>query len=251
MPYLCLSGGEPTLHPDFSRIMDKYSPLYSICVLTSGVRIAPLLGVIGKAERGMVVSIYSSIPSVHDEFTGYKGSYTEVMKCLDAAIAEGVPVGVTTLLSRDNFDDIQELVDLIVQKGVNIITIGEITPIGRAKENNLEVLGTIPDDLRERLLCLKAKYNIVEILSDAVCENVILPLSPLKCSAGTLSWSINEYGQIQPCGVRSVDELSLGLIAPFDESILVNRTSYIEKVNKLPLVKHMKENGTMCPFNGN
>lgn len=251
VPYLCLSGGEPTLHPDFSRIMDKYSPLYSICVLTSGVRIAPLLGVIGKAERGMVVSIYSSIPSVHDEFTGYKGSYTEVMKCLDAAIAEGVPVGVTTLLSRDNFDDIQELVDLIVQKGVNIITIGEITPIGRAKENNLEVLGTIPDDLRERLLCLKAKYNIVEILSDAVCENVILPLSPLKCSAGTLSWSINEYDQIQPCGVRSVDELSLGLIAPFDESILVKRTSYIEKVNKLPLVKHMKENGTMCPFNGN
>lgn len=57
VPYLCLSGGEPTLHPDFSKIMDRYSSVYNICVLTFGVRIVPLLGVIAKASRGMVVSI--------------------------------------------------------------------------------------------------------------------------------------------------------------------------------------------------
>lgn len=90
---------------------------------------------------------------------------------------------------------------MIVPKGIKTITIGKITSVGRAKENDLEVLNIIPDDLREKLLCLKKKYNIIKIPDNETCENILLPFSPLKCSAGTLSWSINEHGQIHPCGV--------------------------------------------------
>lgn len=248
VPYLCLSGGEPTLHPDFIRIMEKYSTFYNVCVLTSGVRISPLLDVIAKADRGMVVSLYSSIPAIHDEFAGYIGSYNEIMKSLNIALANGIHTAVTTLLSRNNFDDIADLVEMIVPKGIKTITIGKITSVGRAKENDLEVLNIIPDDLREKLLCLKKKYNIIKIPDNETCENILLPFSPLKCSAGTLSWSINEHGQIHPCGVCSMEGLSLGLIAPFDETILTDRTSYIERVKNLPLVKNMERFKVRCPF---
>lgn len=248
VPYICLSGGEPTLHPDFSKIMGRYSSTYDICVLSSGVRVLPLLGVIAKAKRGMIVSIYSSIPSVHDEFAGYKGSYAEVLKSIDAAKANDIPVSITTLISKDNFKDIERLVELMNQKEIGIINIGRISSIGRAKESNLEAMKSIPDSLQEDLLGLKTRHSNVEILSDTVCGNALLPFSPLKCSAGTLSWSINEYGQIHPCGVCSVEELSLGVIDGFDESILINRTPYIEKVNKVHLIKHMQETGAVCPF---
>lgn len=69
-----------------------------------------------------------------------------------------------------------------------------------------------------------------------------------NCFAGTLLWSINEKGQIQPCGVCSMDEFAMGEIDQFDDTILTDRKSYVKKVKGTSYVKAMEAHGAKCPF---
>lgn len=246
VPYLCISGGEPTLHSSFSAILNEYSSKYSICVLTSGVYTTNLLGTLSQADRGIVVSMYSSTPEIHDAFTGQKGSYSESLNTINKALAMGIPVGVTTVLFEENSDRIQSFIDFFVDNGVDRITIGKISKVGRAKDNDVPIIAT--QSLSSQINGADRQKK-VSVLIDEKHSSNDLPHSVFKCYAGALTWSINEYGQIQPCGICSVDDLALGNISQFDSTILYNRSQYIDKVKQLSLIKQMYAKGNSCPFN--
>lgn len=248
VPYLYLSGGEPTLHPDFCKIMDKYADTYNICIATSGIGANKYLKDIQKAKRGMVLSIYSSHPNRHDEFVDLPGSYNQILQLISNTKEYNISVGVSTILTENNYEDIALLVEQLVSLDVNSITVGRMMEIGRAKSNKIKRLEKIPNYVLEGIELMQKKFKNVNFMIEECAGNATLPLSAFGCSAGTLLWSVYETGEIQPCGVCSISELSMGTIRELNNPILSNRQAFLERVNHYLKGKHTDIEDLVCPF---
>ena len=104
-------------------------------VQSSGFHIEKYLQTLAETKCSLIVSIYSAFPYVHDEFVGVNGSYSNIMKSVIQAKNMGILVGVSTLLNKDNFSDVCQLIEDLMRMKITNITVGLYTNVGRAKEN--------------------------------------------------------------------------------------------------------------------
>lgn len=137
---ICLSGGEPMLHPDFFRIIEYSKRLGFLCgVTTNGTLITP-----AAAEQ----LCRSGIDSVTFSLDGLKESHNYLRNrpwAYDKTIAgiqnlvkanDGrITTQVTTVIHRKNFSQLDALYDLMVSLHLDSWRVINMEPMGRALEN--------------------------------------------------------------------------------------------------------------------
>lgn len=88
--YITLTGGEPTLHPDFMKLLRYYRkrcPDLEITLLTNGRTFADetflkqYLSIIRTPAR-TIIPLHSSDPDEHDYIAGVKGAFNQTIKAL-------------------------------------------------------------------------------------------------------------------------------------------------------------------------
>ncbi len=132
--------GEPTLHPRLVELVRRASELgyLEIELVTNG----RLLGREGLAARlvsagltGVTVSIHSHRPEVHDRLTGRR-SFLQTLAGLRAVLAAGAPrrltVRTSTVVVRENLQDLPETVAFLCGLGVQVVNLNYVEPSGRA-----------------------------------------------------------------------------------------------------------------------
>lgn len=248
VPYLVISGGEPTIHPNFCDLLHDYGDVFCISVLSSGYELDwNALDAIRYAKDGLTVSVYSSDSAIHDAFTGTIGSFKSVMRTIDLCKEMEIPIQISTILTETNFDDMEKLIHQLSKKGVKYISVGTIAPVGRAADNELVDGSFLTEDIRKKVIGVsRDNSTVVAISSHDVAE--ASRLSSFKCSSGTLSWSIFEDGEIQPCGLCRYPELKLGSIGDHEMPILYTRDEYEAKISKVDCIKRLCESDQSCPF---
>jgi len=112
-----LTGGEPTLHPELTTILDLLEDegvAYSI--LSNGLWSAPDAVLESVTDRphfkGFLVSLHGHTAAIHDHFVGVDGSFKTVTGCISLATAAGFYVSTNTILHRgviSHSDDMAEL----------------------------------------------------------------------------------------------------------------------------------------------
>lgn len=168
---VALSGGEPTIHPDFLRIVSELSRrgIYP-AVATNGTRFAKI-EYLEKAVRAglryVEVSLDSARPEKHDRFRGVKGAWNLAVKALENAVKLGVSHAMAVTITRLNVDEIEDLLDLAESIGVERVIFFNFVPVGRGEENAW--LDLSPDEREEvlRLLYREHKRRKLEIASTA------------------------------------------------------------------------------------
>jgi len=141
-----LTGGEPTVHPDFVEILRVAKAL--------GMRVS--MGTIGTglanpafAARSMpylddiLFSLHGPDAATHDALTGRPGSFAKLLRAVGhAREKEGFRPSFNTVVNRHNVDRVVETVALARSLGAGLHILSNTTPEGGGEDHYLDL--TIP-----------------------------------------------------------------------------------------------------------
>lgn len=204
-----LTGGEATLHPDFSEILFylEESKL-DFVIFTNGRWKNPhkLISFLKKLRRfrGFLLSIHGASSLTHEDFTGITGSFDDTIKNVRLAIENDLHVTISTVITKANCNEIKEIFNLGVDLGASEVSFNRyLTPY-------LPDTSVISFDLSPSSLELKNAILTIEELKSN--NSNILPVSygpcipkcfaessSVGCSAGETFFVIDPLGNIKPC----------------------------------------------------
>jgi len=225
---VAFSGGEPTVHPDLLRVVSEASSAGMYTALaTNGIRLADR-GYAEKLKKAglnyVEVSIDSADPDKHDKFRGVRGAWEKAVKGLKNAIELGFFTGIATTVTKLNVDEIDEILDLAEELGVDRVVFFNFVPVGRGERissldlspeerekvlkklyvestrRKVEVYSTAPQYARVTVT-LSGGREVAATHFTASADPVIGALAEYigGCGAGRIYAAIEPNGDVTPC----------------------------------------------------
>lgn len=207
-----LTGGEPTVHRDFRRILARCADKFDMVgVLSNGTRLndelAQQLAAMGE-KLMFSVSLDASTPDLHDTRRGVKGAWLRTTRNIARLAEMGVAIRVSMVVDERNFDDIENTLLLARNLGAKAFSYSPLLPLGRGKDvfstkwkrDGMEVLK------REQYLAERYKGFLGVLSEDAVCEVE----GEEGCGAGYRTFAMDPWGNIRPCATFGADEIVFG-----------------------------------------
>jgi radical SAM protein with 4Fe4S-binding SPASM domain len=198
--WIRLSGGEPTLHPEFERILaaaTSYDAL--VTVFTNGRWRSPreLMATLQQRPKlaGLLVSLHGASAATHEAFTGVSGAFDETLANIRLALDHGLTVALSTVLTRHNVDEIDALVELGRRLGVQHVAFNRY--IGRS----LPELEPTPLQLKQALRHIEKLIQRGAPVIHGICvpQCSIHGNGSEGCLAGVAYASIDPWGNVHPC----------------------------------------------------
>ena len=114
---ILLSGGEPTIHPDFFRILEFIKSYdVNISLLTNALKLADInfaermFSIIDGEKLDVTVAFHSHIPEKHDFLTQHKGSFEKSMKGVENMLKYNVRLSIKNNIVNYTYQDLPEYV---------------------------------------------------------------------------------------------------------------------------------------------
>lgn len=117
------TGGEPFIYPDFISFLQKLlsdNPDCHAAVLTNGMLLDLHLDELTSMDRLHLQISLDGLEESHDRLRG-TGSYQKLIKNLQALQRANIPFTLSVALSRENINDLPELVELASELGASSI----------------------------------------------------------------------------------------------------------------------------------
>lgn len=135
---LILSGGEPTIHPQYVKFI-KYGKLAGyekIQTVTNGRMLSYPDFMNRCLDAGLdeiTFSVHGHNAKVHDALVGVPGAFDEEVEAIRMALEDGRPiVNIDVCLNRGNIRKLPELLDRFMEMGVKEYDLLHLIPFGMA-----------------------------------------------------------------------------------------------------------------------
>jgi len=135
-----VSGGEPMVHKEFMAVMEYLGScgLRELVLETNGTLFDD--ETIGRLAQLPNLTIFLSLDhsnaEAHDEFRGQAGAYAKTVTVLQGLGKTGIQTVVTTTAYRNNYDQVLQIVDLVLGWGITRHrTLLNIHPSGNARKH--------------------------------------------------------------------------------------------------------------------
>jgi radical SAM protein with 4Fe4S-binding SPASM domain len=225
---IAFSGGEPLIHKDFWPVAEyAHQKGIHTSVATNGTlitrEVAARLKDVGVEY--VEISIDSAKPEVHDDFRGGAGNWLRsaegIKNCVEV---DGLTVGMATTVTRNNYDELDDLIELAKNWKVDSFYVFNFIPAGRGK---FIVNDDLTPDMREAVLKkLHETFLAKELFTFSTCpqygrycyenapDNAIINSHYFYfqgqqakmladyvggCGAGRLYCAIQPNGKVSPC----------------------------------------------------
>ncbi|MDD4859899.1 MAG: radical SAM protein [Dehalococcoidales bacterium] len=215
-PSFHFTGGEPFFRDDLFAILETARERgFATALMSNGTLITPEIAQRLKKEQVSDVQVsLEGMKYVHDRIRG-DGSFQKALRGIANLVANDVSTSVNMTLSRLNIDEVEGVVDLAGEMGVNMVTFSRLVSCGRGKELGEAML--TPEELA-------ALYGRLHKVRGKVALSSLDPLYTVSgiagkipqadfpvggCAAGVFGITIAADGGIMPC--RRMD-LTIGNI---------------------------------------
>lgn len=208
-PILIMSGGEPLLRDDVFELA-RYGTDKGLRVAmgTNGTLITDQVANQLKSSgvRRIAISLDSAVPQRHDEFRGVKGSWRLAVEGVKACRRNDLDVQINTTLTKQNYHEIDHIVDLAEKVGASDLHIFFLVPTGRGKK-----VEDVSPAMYERMIrsvlekSTKSRLNIKPTCAPQFMRILKqMDIRPKKhwsrgCIAGLSYCRVYPTGQITPC----------------------------------------------------
>lgn len=166
--YIALSGGEPLVRNDIFEVIDHIREReMAFSIATNGTLLTEEK--VRKLEKRNCQYIQVSIdgkPATHNEMRG-SNMYQKTLEGLKNAVNSEITTGVAMTVTKDNYDELDYVIDEAEELGADILMHYNFIPTGRGEKiKNLD----ITPEMREKLLLKlmkKSKEKDITLLSTA------------------------------------------------------------------------------------
>jgi radical SAM protein with 4Fe4S-binding SPASM domain len=205
-PYLVnirVTGGEPTRHLQFPQIIQAIDHLNIPFVLFSNGVWENRQGTIQTLLDccnldGVLISLHGKNNQTHRQFAG-RDSFAETVQSIEEATRAGLLVNTNTVLTRANFQDVEEIARLSLDLGTGFVAFsryyGAPTPVTALSDDELMQAIESIHVLKARGVPVRFNNNVPACFSGYTSKS---------CPAGITHCTIDPLGNVRPCNHISV-----------------------------------------------
>lgn len=201
---LKLTGGEPTLHPEFNDIVKTISYQNIRFTLFTNARWSHPQAIIDLLKStpqcgGLLISLHGSDATTHEAFTNTPSSFEETCENILRATKAGLRIHTSTVLTRHNYNQIKEIVALSqklgAQRAVFNRYIGPYVP--GISLDEWQIKYAIQEI--ERLKRSAISFQHCPIKYGNCFPQCFTSNSSTGCWAGIAYCTIDPWGNLRPC----------------------------------------------------
>lgn len=207
---ICLSGGEPLLHPMVTDMVEFVNRLNMSCVIyTSGITISNdghydsipyvLVESLAQFPVRLIFNIEAGTEKTYDKIMGTRNCFYKMQESVRRIVSAGIKVEAHFVPMSLNVNEIEETVNLCERLGVEKVSFLRLVAHGRAEQHRDAI--ALKDDelteLKKQLISLQNQAHIsvrigVPLSKDYTCS---------QCEAANGKLNIKYNGEVYPCEV--------------------------------------------------
>ena len=225
-PAVCLTGGEPMLHPNFFDIANCVRSMGFLWGMTTNATLIDDAAAERLKYAGMsTVSVsIDGMEQSHDRLRQRQGAWKSALRGIHALQNAGFEPQITTVLHQGNFDELDQLYELLCSMGIKSWRPINVEPIGRACESRDMLLK--PEQILQLLSYIRVKRFDPDCPMEVTfgCSHYLGAENErmvrdhyFLCGAGILTASVRSNGDICAClDIENRPELVQGNILTDD-----------------------------------
>lgn len=200
-----LSGGEPTLHPEFpAAVEEAHRRDLRVSINTHGVYSSRTRAQIAELPIELFILSLDGLRAINDSIRG-AGVFDRVVETATWLLNVGRSVTFGVHLTRSAVDDVAGLIALAAELGAGI-KFAPLRPLGRARQHlRAEMLSPAAFYKAVQTVSrLRADYPKIQISTDFDILQSTAPAYPpspsrASCPAGRSMLNVNSDGYVYPC----------------------------------------------------
>jgi len=197
--WIKVTGGEPTLHPDFGKIvtfLGRRSIPFRLLTNGRWPAFNRTLALLAESPvlESLLISLHGPDERSHRAFTGVPGSFGDAVSAVSRAARAQLKAATSTVITRYNWNRVEELVRFALSNGAHHLAfnryIGPPLPdLEATPEQNVCALQEV-----ERLISQGAPVRF-----GTPVPQCLLPNSTTPCLAGRAFVTVDPWGTVRPC----------------------------------------------------
>jgi len=237
VPLILFSGGEPLLREDIGELArHARNRGLKMALSTNGTLLTPEMAVrireCGIEYAG--ISLDGACAETHDRFRNSPGAFERTIAAFAACNEAGIRCGVRVTLTKENFRELEAIIDLALTLGASRFCLYWLVPTGRGidsyrrlqldRKDVTDALSLLYRKAKEtdpaamEFLTVDAPQDCIHLLAsmeqdgseDLADARELLASLKGGCSAGTRVANIDAQGDVHPCQFARSPEFLVG-----------------------------------------